>query len=188
MYITGNYNSSSLTFGTITLTGANNYFIVKYNTAGSALWGINLGTNCAASSIAFDERNNVYVTGSFYDSTAVFGSYTLINSSTNLSNGDMFIAKIDSTQITVGSKEIIKDENGISIYPNPFTSTTTITFSEEQKNTSLKITDVIGQTILQSTITNQQYTIDMSSFAKGIYFVSIQDENKNIINRKIIKQ
>ncbi len=31
-------------------------------------------------------------------------------------------------------------------------------------------------------------TIDMSSYSKGIYFVRIEDENKNMMNRKIVLQ
>ncbi len=42
-----------------------------------------------------------------------------------------------------------------TISPNPFTSQTTISFSKPQKNTAIKITDVVGEVIYQSTITNQ---------------------------------
>ena len=31
-------------------------------------------------------------------------------------------------------------------------------------------------------------TIDMSDVAKGIYFVEIMDEKKNVVNRKIVVQ
>jgi len=78
------------------------------------------------------------------------------------------------------------NSNGITITPNPFTSQTTITFSEAQKNTTIKITDVLGNVIQQLTTNNRQLTLDMSGFAKGIYFVRITDENKNVVNRKIV--
>ena len=89
--------------------------------------------------------------------------------------------------------ELLKGkETAILIYPNPFTSTTTITFSEEQKNTKINITDVLGQTIQQLTTNNKQLTLDLSDVAKGIYFVRIESFDKlrmtnSVVNRKIIK-
>ncbi len=80
------------------------------------------------------------------------------------------------------------DSNNVSISPNPFTSTTTVSFSEEQTNTSLKVVNVLGEVIFQSTINGKQSTIDMSGVAKGIYFVRIEDSTKNVVNRKIVVQ
>ena len=79
-------------------------------------------------------------------------------------------------------------DNSITISPNPFSSQTTISFSEEQRNTVIKITDVLGKTIQQLTTNNQQLTLDMTDYAKGIYFVQIMDEKKNVVNRKIVVQ
>jgi Secretion system C-terminal sorting domain len=78
--------------------------------------------------------------------------------------------------------------NEITISPNPTTSQTIITFSSEQKNTKLKVLNVLGETIQQLTTNNQQLILDMSGFAKGIYFVRIEDEKKNVVNRKIVVQ
>ena len=77
--------------------------------------------------------------------------------------------------------------NQITISPNPTSSHTTITFSSEQTNTTIKVVNVLGEEITQSTINGKQYTLDMSGYAKGIYFVKIIDANKNVVNRKIIK-
>ncbi len=78
--------------------------------------------------------------------------------------------------------------NSITISPNPFSTLTTITFSSEQKNTIIKVVNVLGETIQQLTTSNQQLTLDMSNVAKGIYFVRIEDEKKNVVNRKIVVQ
>jgi len=59
----------------------------------------------------------------------------------------------------------------------------------------LKVVNALGEVVYQSTISNttdgrtgQQSTIDISKYAKGIYFVRITDENKNVVNRKIVIQ
>ena len=94
--------------------------------------------------------------------------------------------------VELGIEEEIQDNSSVSIYPNPFTSTTTITFSEEQKNTSIKVMDVTGREIrsfdkLRMT-PGGSVTLDMSGYAKGIYFVRIEDEKKNVVMRKVVKQ
>ena len=86
---------------------------------------------------------------------------------------------------TVGINQLIAD-NSISIYPNPFTSQTTISFSTEQTNTSIKITDVVGKEIKTINFTGTQYILEKGIMKPGIYFVQITDANKNVVNRKII--
>lgn len=87
---------------------------------------------------------------------------------------------------TAGIATLSAEEESVSIYPNPFTTETTITFQEEQKNTVLKVMDILGNTIQQATLNTKQYSLNMVGFAKDIYFVEIIDENKSVINRKIV--
>jgi hypothetical protein len=87
---------------------------------------------------------------------------------------------------------LLNQSTNINIYPNPFTSTTTISFSEEQRNTSIKVMDVTGREIrsfdkLRMT-PGGSVTLDMSEYAKGIYFVRIEDEKRNVVMRKLVKQ
>lgn len=46
--------------------------------------------------------------------------------------------------------------------------------------------DVVGNCIQQLTANGKQLNLDMSGYAKGIYFIQITDENKNTTNKKII--
>ena len=78
--------------------------------------------------------------------------------------------------------------NSVSIYPNPFSAFTTIIFSEEQKNTIIKITDIFGTVIKSENFTGKELTIEKENMRAGIYFVQIICENKNIVNKKIVIQ
>ena len=82
----------------------------------------------------------------------------------------------------------IVTNNGISVFPNPFTSQTTISFSTEQTNTSIKITDILGKEIKALNFTGKQCTIEKGTMQAGIYFLQITDANKNVANRKIVVQ
>ena len=48
----------------------------------------------------------------------------------------------------------------------------------------------LGQCMLTSTPLGggREGLVDMSSLANGIYFVQLTDENKNVINKKVIKE
>jgi hypothetical protein len=79
-------------------------------------------------------------------------------------------------------------KNDFAIYPNPFTSQTIISFNDEQKNTTIKIMDIIGNEIKTIHFIGKQYVIEKGEMQKGVYFVQITDEKKNIANKKIIIQ
>lgn len=78
-------------------------------------------------------------------------------------------------------------ENNFSIAPNPFNNQTTITFAEEQRNTNIKIIDVLGKEIRAKSFSGEQFVIEKGEMKQGIYFVQILS-SKEIINKKIIVQ
>jgi hypothetical protein len=90
--------------------------------------------------------------------------------------------------LPTGIKPNYQQQNQFVIYPNPFTSQTTITFSEEQKNTTIKITALLGQEIKVIHFSGRQLVIDKAEMKAGIYFVQTTDEKKHICNKKIIIQ
>jgi hypothetical protein len=76
--------------------------------------------------------------------------------------------------------------NSITISPNPFTSQTVISFSQEQKNTTISIMDFIGREIETISFSGRQYLLDKGEMSSGVYFVRIEDEKRNVANKKII--
>ena len=80
------------------------------------------------------------------------------------------------------------NEKFLTISPNPFTSLTTIYFSTEQTNTTIKITDILGKEIKALNFTGKLCTLEKGTMQAGIYFVQITDANKNVVNRKVVVQ
>ena len=74
-----------------------------------------------------------------------------------------------------------------ALYPNPTTGIFFITFSKALQNAKIKVMDVNGNTILNSTSSGTKLTMDLSRFAPGTYFIRIQEDGK-MISKKIIKQ
>ncbi|TVR79069.1 MAG: T9SS C-terminal target domain-containing protein [Chitinophagaceae bacterium] len=94
--ITGTFLSSSITFGSTTLTksGNANIFVVKYDPDGNVLWARSAGgggTSDEGYSISTDTIGNVLVTGFFSSPSITFDSITLTNSG----NANIFIVKYD---------------------------------------------------------------------------------------------
>lgn len=72
------------------------------------------------------------------------------------------------------------------IFPNPTNSGITINTHEFQ-NPILWIYDMFGKIVLKIQLFNGVNQIDVSSLSKGVYVVSISDENKTV-RSKLIKQ
>lgn len=108
IYVAGYFFSSTISFGTFTLTNNGNYeaYIVKYDPLGNVLWAKGMGgiydDNC--NSVVTDSKGNVIISGSFYSPVMTIGTTTL----TNAGGGDIFIVKYD----TFGNEIWVKQEGG----------------------------------------------------------------------------
>ncbi len=97
-FITGYFDSPTISFGSYTLTnyGLNkNVFLAKYDPNGNVLWAKSAGGSTgddAANFVCNDNGGNVYITGSYASNTANFGTYTL----SNIGGSDAFLAKYDN--------------------------------------------------------------------------------------------
>ncbi len=103
VYIAGNYESPSVTFGTTTLTnlstnGFSDLFIAKFDASGNLVWAKTAGNagNERASSIKCDASGNIYLAGSFESASITFGTTTLTNIETTGIFNDIFIVKYDA--------------------------------------------------------------------------------------------
>jgi len=106
VYITGDFGSKSIVFGSDTLTSNSSHsmYVVKYDSNGNIVWarGSDGGTyfGSSNSSIASDGFGNVYVAGTFHTTTMVFDTITL----TNMNNGSVYIVKYDVNGSVVWAK------------------------------------------------------------------------------------
>ncbi len=99
LFITGYFDSPSITFGSNTLncsSASSDFFIAKYDTSGNALWAKSAGGSSfeEGHGISCDAAGNAYVTGDFYGSSFTIGGNTMVKNGTN--GGDVFIAKYDA--------------------------------------------------------------------------------------------
>ncbi len=83
VYVTGGFNSTSLLFGSTTLTnamaGTSDIFVARYDLSGASVWARKSGgaDSEAGNGIAADSAGNIYLTGYFISSSISFGSITI---------------------------------------------------------------------------------------------------------------
>ena len=81
----------------------------------------------------------------------------------------------------------INNENSISIYPNPFSSATTITTNKILKSATLTIYSISGQTVEQIKNDNGQTIIlHRDNLPSGTYFLRLTQDNKVIAADKLV--
>jgi hypothetical protein len=101
IYLTGYYNSNSISFGVTTLGNSGGYdiFIVKYDTTGNVIWAKGIGGTGwdEGLSIVADAASNVYITGIYYSTSITFGTITLTNADITGNFTDIFIVKYDAS-------------------------------------------------------------------------------------------
>jgi hypothetical protein len=169
VYVTG-YYSYSITFGPITLNsaGGNDIFIVKYDASGNVVWARSEGDllNDECESINIDVLGNLYLTGSYYSQSLTLGGTVLTNTS---NYADMFVAKLDATLVSVVEKKSVRKE--LVIYPNP--SNGIFNFKDTKNLKQVEVYNLLGEQILAQC---NQKQINLSGFAKGIYYARINGE------------
>ena len=165
----------------ITSAGFEDIFISKLDASGNFVWANAMGgaDRDYGYSIALDGSGNVYTTG-FFAGTADFDPGAGVANLTSAGHYDIFVAKYFQNSTGINNNEYSKDL--FSIYPNPSTGKFNIAFSNQQQITSVEIYNLFGESVFQKQNTNE---IDLSSAAKGIYFVKVYAGEK-IYTEKII--
>lgn len=102
---------------------------------------------------------------------------------------DILIFFFGNNSITTGITEFA-NQTEVRVYPNPNNGRFTIQSSVNSGQLSVEIFNLLGQSVYsQSSITNSQFSIDISSQPAGIYIYMVRSENGALVaNGKIIKQ
>ncbi len=89
------------------------------------------------------------------------------------------------------TKVEIVEEQSIFIYPNPVTSELLVKLDNIRTYNKITITDLLGIIIYSKRIKSEpEITIDVTTFKKGIYFLTVENKNPSMQNHimKIVKE
>ncbi len=123
IFVTGMYESNSISFGssTITTAGKHDIFLVGYNQSGQLLWTKNIGgkNDDNGSTVTNDGDGNIYLSGKFRSATVDLGEKSLTNAGKDGNYGDIFMTKYNTSGKLIWAKSL-----GGSYYDEVYSITT----------------------------------------------------------------
>lgn len=153
--------------------GNGDYWLIKLDTTGSIQWQKSLGgTSADWGQCVIEVNNDEYIVGGYTGSND--GDVT-----NNHGSIDCWIIKL-SNSVETSDIDDLKAE--FSLYPNPATTTLTLTTEQTLKNAELKIMNAIGQEVSHplsrgecaSLSAGKGCVIDISQFPSGLYYLTLQ--------------
>lgn len=110
------------------------------------------------------------------------GSYALtVTAANGCTDSDAILVILDPC---LGVEDLT---NAINVYPNPTSGIVTMNFGKEITNGKVELIDAQGRVVLMNEVNGKNHTLDISSFATGIYTVVLIDE-KATQQVRIIKE
>lgn len=99
-------------------------------------------------------------------------------------NANQLVTAIEGQELL--SIDIQKKSSGIKVYPNPSSSLFTIE-NLGVVNKNFILIDATGKLFQEISVQESTYTLDLSSYSKGIYFLQILENGFHTATKKIIK-
>lgn len=92
--------------------------------------------------------------------------------------------------VSVPSLDAANTNEAVTIYPNPFSTSITIMINDAAQINSyeMRIYNVLGAEVMNTTLTKQLTTLETSNLPSGIYFYKITGNNKTIQSGKLVSQ
>lgn len=178
IYATGHFQSYSIKFGSTVLYNKaepnQDVYVAKYDTNGNPLWATSTGGNYheIGTCIAVDNFSSVYIGGHFASTNLPFKSTLLTNE--NPFNTDLFIAKL-------GSANAIKEYAipTAAIYPNPFSTNTTIETNIELTDATITLYNHMGQMVrTYKNASGTSFQINRDGLNAGSYSITYHKNGK----------
>ena len=131
--------------------------------------------------LAMDEAGNIYYNGYFLDGITVNEEVITTEQGNNYVIGTLKLAEI----IGGAQNEAASHYTSLHLFPNPVINFMTLKTNQGGSH-NLEIITLNGKTVYNDIMQGNDMQIDMSSFSKGIYFITIRSKDF-VKTEKIIK-
>ena len=169
--------------------GGRDAYLVKFYECLSPTITVNSGAICAGQSFTINPTGaNTYTIqgGNAVVSPSISSTYTVIGTNAAGCQSDAFATSSLTVNLCVGISSQNMGLGGVSIYPNPNNGEFTIELVS-LNNTYITITNILGQ-IIKSQKAELINQINLNLFEKGVYFISVMDNNQSIYKGSMIKE
>jgi type IX secretion system substrate protein len=86
----------------------------------------------------------------------------------------------------INELKVISDE--LKVYPNPASTSLTLTLSKGEGTYNINITDMLGNTVKQIPFTTQNVTFNISDLSNGMYLLRVLQNGNAVYTTKVIKE
>lgn len=158
--------------------GADDFWVIKLNTNGIKQFEKNYGgadTDIAYGIAQSADGNYIVVGASQSDNVDV---------SDNNGNDDFWVVRFDNPLARFAATEEIRATT-VSVFPNPIVNAAIIESAELIQ--SVTIISMSGSTMEEKMVNSTQSTIDMQSFASGLYLIKVVFENNSVEVIQVVK-
>lgn len=152
----------------------------------------------ANNNVTYQASNSIHLTPGFKAVSGCSFHALISECDANLNYGNDRLSSNNAFQdnsklvnrYNVNNNPFLKNESvnsKVNVYPNPSSGVFNILTENFNLDKDITITNFLGISVLQETIVEDNFQINLSDFSKGIYFITIFD-NKNTTTRKLIVQ
>ncbi len=184
--VTGASNSMFTGNTPVVLDSSNNLIVVNYLTLGFTNPAVNDYSLTGASTQAIDNGTNAGTTNTAYSLTPVnmYQAFDSVLQVRSITGGFIDIGAYEySVSTGIEENQLLMD---IAVYPNPATTEVTINFGKAA-HYAVQLCNTLGEVLAQTQINSTTLSLNISNEPKGIYFITVKDEARNIVIRKVIK-
>lgn len=202
LYFTGNFNTQNVFIQTLGIFPATpvaqqfdqHVYVSAFDTDGTGVWA-NVTTDPSATaihnaeSIAADTKGHVFTVGSYTETLDYYTSNIatpLVASGTG-SNAYILRSETKNGKFRMLVEEELETTFDAIIIPNPTSGTGKFVLSnfDDQRTYTIRVTDILGHVILESTLKEQEYYFDLTNQVNGIYFIQLMDGASTSISKLI---
>lgn len=159
----------------------------------------NTTSNFTPSELEWEEGTVTNLTSTYFVDNFRFKFVFTSGGGNNVYIDDINIWGVDNSGADVGSPNMtsvneFSNENSISLYPNPASDYTGLSFelTEESKNVQIGLFDIVGKKITtihdgELRAGTQKFNISTQNLTKGIYLIVVNKEGKTLTKKLIIE-
>lgn len=200
LYLNGQENANAVfvikIYGALSTSTHSKVVLTNGTQAKNVYWLINGAVEISDSSVF---NGTIISQGAInlFTGTTIYGSVftgvgaietNAINSAGNIPSDCETVVGGDTS--TTATNEVKRNQMLVTIYPNPFRTSTTIRMNDvsQIKTSALSIYNAVGDEIMNIRITQEYTTLETGGLPSGIYYYRITSTDKTIQSGKLISQ
>ncbi|RZS92459.1 RICIN domain-containing protein [Aquimarina brevivitae] len=156
-----------------------------FNGSDSQLYIINETSNCKYQFVNKAADKCMDLKSGQSDDGTIIQLWTCTNDSNSI-NREFYLEVMEEQTLSVSDLE--ENTSWFNIYPNPTANFAYLTIQDDlSKPLTVSIYNLNGQLVQQLDATESQLVLDLSSYAKGVYFITLQVNAKHYVT-KVVKE